>query len=118
MQPGGSPVSSPTLSWVGAGFHVVLLSHRPSLHNLRHSRLRQFCSAASRVLRRCSTPRLRSCTDYAFGFPCRSGGWLAPDADEVSRFSRVQFSDVLMALGLRRACKELAFASPTVWPSR
>ena len=36
-------------------------------------------------------------------FPCRSGGWLAPDAGEVSRFSRVQFLDVLMALGLRRA---------------
>jgi len=45
-------------------------------------------------------------------------GWLAPDASEVSRFSRVQFSDVLMALGLRRACEELAFASPPVWPSR
>lgn len=38
-----------------------------------------------------------------FGFPCRSGGWLAPDTGEVSRFSRVQFLDVLMALGLRRA---------------
>jgi hypothetical protein len=29
-------------------------------------------------------------------------GW-PPDAAEVSRFSRVQFLDVLMALGLRRA---------------
>jgi len=29
--------------------------------------------------------------------------WLIPDAGEVSRFSRVQFLDVLMALGLRRA---------------
>jgi hypothetical protein len=27
----------------------------------------------------------------------------APDASEVSRFSRVQFLDVRMALGLRRA---------------
>jgi len=36
-------------------------------------------------------------------FPCRSAGWLAPDAGEVSRFSRVQFLDVLLALGLRRA---------------
>jgi hypothetical protein len=26
----------------------------------------------------------RSCTDCAFGFPCRSGGWLAPDAGEAS----------------------------------
>jgi hypothetical protein len=29
--------------------------------------------------------------------------WLTPNAGEVSRFSRVQFLDVLMALGLRRA---------------
>src|SRR6266498_4317510 len=32
------------------------------------------------------------CTDCAFGFPCRSGCRLAPDADEVSRFSRVAVS--------------------------
>src|SRR5437764_1004752 len=49
--------------------------------------------------------------------PIRWAGW-PPDGSEVSRFSRVQFSDVLMALGLRRACVELAFASPAVWPSR
>jgi len=37
---------------------------------------------------------------------------------EVSRFSRVEFLDVLMALGLRRVWGELAIAFPTVWPSR
>lgn len=34
-------------------------------------------------------------------------GWLS-DAGEVSRFSRVQFLDVLMALGLRRVRGRLA----------
>lgn len=37
---------------------------------------------------------------------------------EVSRFSRVQFLDVLMALGLRRICRELALSFPPVLPSR
>jgi hypothetical protein len=41
-----------------------------------------------------------------------------PDADEVSRFSRVQFLDVRTALGLRRACRKLAMSFPPVWPSR
>ena len=41
--------------------------------------------------------------DCAFGFPDRSAGWLAPETGEVSRFSRAQFLDVRMALGLRRA---------------
>jgi hypothetical protein len=41
-----------------------------------------------------------------------------PDADEVSRFSRVQFLDVRMALGLRRAWGQLAIALPPVWLSR
>jgi hypothetical protein len=41
--------------------------------------------------------------DCAFGFPGRSAGWLAPETGEVSRFSRAQFLDVRMALGLRRA---------------
>src|ERR1041385_2043277 len=41
-----------------------------------------------------------------------------PDADEVSRFSRVQFLDVRMALGLRRACRKLTLSLPPVWPSR
>ena len=41
-----------------------------------------------------------------------------PDADEVSRFSRVQFLDVRMALGLRRAWGKLAISFPSVWPSR
>ena len=40
------------------------------------------------------------------------------DAGEVSRFSRVQFLDVRMALGLRRACRELAMSFPPMWPSR
>jgi hypothetical protein len=40
------------------------------------------------------------------------------DAGEVSRFSRVQFLDVRMALGLRRACRRLAISLPPVWPSR
>src|SRR5580692_2836567 len=46
--------------------------------------------------------------------------WLGrpPDGGEVSRFSRVQFLDVRMALGLRRASRKLAFAFPPVWPSR
>ena len=38
-----------------------------------------------------------------FWLPGPIGGWWAADASEVSRFSRVQFLDVLMALGLRRA---------------
>src|SRR6202035_3318568 len=41
-----------------------------------------------------------------------------PDADEVSRFSRVQFLDVRTALGLRRAWRKLAMSFPSVWPSR
>jgi hypothetical protein len=54
-----------------------------------------------------------------FGFPCRSGGPVRPrKPGEVSRFSRVQFLDVLMALGLRRICRELALAFPSVLPSR
>src|SRR5258708_7715791 len=40
------------------------------------------------------------------------------DAGEVSRFSRVQFLDVRLALGLRRACRRLAISFPPVWPSR
>ncbi len=75
MYPLGHPF--PTLSWLFVGFHV-LRSHRPSLHRLRRRCFHRLCSAASQVLRRCSTPSLRSCTDCAFGFPCRSGGWLAP----------------------------------------
>jgi hypothetical protein len=42
----------------------------------------------------------------------------APEAGEVSRFSRVQFLDVLMALGLRRICRKLALSFPSVLPSR
>jgi len=34
------------------------------------------------------------------------------DVGEVSRFSRVQFLDVRMALGLRRACGKLALSFP------
>jgi hypothetical protein len=65
-----------------------------------------------------TTPRLYTCPDCAFGIPDRSVDWLAPDTGEVSRFSRVQFLDVLMAPGLRRVQRELAIASPPVWPSR
>src|SRR3979411_283125 len=36
----------------------------------------------------------------------------------VSRFSRVQFLDVRLALGLRRAWQQLALTLPPVWPSR
>ena len=43
---------------------------------------------------------------------------VGPDTGQVSRFSRVQFLDVLMALGLRRACWQLALSLPTVLPSR
>lgn len=35
-----------------------------------------------------------------------------------SRFSRVQFLDVLMPLRLRRICPKLALAFLSVWPSR
>jgi hypothetical protein len=42
----------------------------------------------------------------------------APEAGEVSRFSRVQFLDVLLALGLRRICRKLALSFPSVLPSR
>ena len=49
--------------------------------------------------------------------PIRSPG-RPLDAGEVSRFSRVQFLDVRMALGLRRACRKLALSFPPVWPSR
>ena len=49
--------------------------------------------------------------------PIRLPGRL-PNAGEVSRFSRAQFLDVRMALGLRRACRSLALSSPPVWPSR
>jgi len=45
------------------------------------------CSAASSVLRPCSTPRWRSCPDCAFRFPDRSLVWLTWDTNEVSRFS-------------------------------
>jgi hypothetical protein len=40
------------------------------------------------------------------------------NAREVSRFSRVQFLDVRLALGLRRTCRGLAILSPPVLPSR
>ena len=49
--------------------------------------------------------------------PVQLPGWLL-DTGEVSRFSRVQFLDVRTALGLRRACRGLAFSPPSVWPSR
>ena len=42
------------------------------------SRFRESCSAASLVIRPCSTPHWRACTDCAFGFPCRSGGLVGP----------------------------------------
>jgi hypothetical protein len=49
MRPLHHPFQNPTLSWVGVGLHVVLLSHRPSLHHLRRLCLHRPCSAASRV---------------------------------------------------------------------
>src|SRR5262245_60438405 len=58
-------------------------------------------------------PRLRFWLSGPFPQPGRP-----LDAGEVSRFSRVQFLDVRMALGLRRTCGELALSLPTVWPSR
>src|SRR5262249_31447867 len=72
---------------------------------------------ASQVLCPSSTPRQRARPDCAFGFPARSTH-TSMDADEVSRFSRVQFLDVRMALGLRRAWRKLAVSLPPVWPSR
>ena len=79
---------------------------------------RESCSAASLVLRPCSTPHQRACTDCAFASRADPAAGWPPDAGEVSRFSRVQFSDVLLVLGLRRACERLALASSPVWPSR
>ena len=43
---------------------------------------------------------------------------LRRDTNEVSRFSRAQFLDVRMALGLRRVRRGLAMSSPAMWPSR
>jgi len=40
------------------------------------------------------------------------------DTNEVSRFSRVQFLDVRMALGLRRVRCGLALSPTAMWPSR
>src|SRR6266576_2979490 len=112
----GHPFS--TLCWLVVRLHDVLLGQGPSLRNLR--------LPLPRVLFGCfvgTTPLFDSSLACLHGLcfwlpvPIRWAGW-PPDASEVSRFSRVQFSDVLMALGLRRACVELALASPTVWPSR
>ena len=43
---------------------------------------------------------------------------VAPDASEVSRFSRVQFLDVRTAHGLRWACPGLAISSAAMLHSR
>ena len=58
------------------------------------------------------TPGLRFWLSVPIRWP------VAPDAGEVSRFSRVQFLDVRTALGLRRAWQQLALTLPPVWPSR
>ena len=108
----------PALCQACVGFHDVLLGHGPSLHHLR----RQDFPGLVRRLRRYYAPvRLLA------GVPARiallasrtgPGTGRPPDADEVSRFSRVQFLDVRTALGLRRAWRQLAFTLPPVWPSR
>src|SRR6266851_2550282 len=108
----------PALCQACVRFHDVLLGQGPSLHHLR----RQVFPGLVRQLRRYYAPvRLLA------GVPARiallasrtgPGTGRPPDADEVSRFSRVQFLDVRTALGLRRAWRQLAFALPPVWPSR
>jgi hypothetical protein len=57
-------------------------------------------------------PGLRLWLSGPFRFP------VGPAARQVSRFSRVQFLDVLLALGLRRAQPGLAFSTSLVLPSR
>ena len=64
-----------------------------------------------------SSPAFMHGLCFGLPMPFRPPG-SAPEAGEVSRFSRVQFLDVLMALGLRRICKELALSFPSVLPSR
>lgn len=76
--------------------------------------LHDSCSAASSVLRPCSTPRWRACPHYAFGFSGRSKAGFTLDTGEVSRFSRVQFLDVRAALGLRRVLQTLALLGASV----
>jgi hypothetical protein len=91
-----SPVSSPTLSWVGDGLHVVLLSQRPSLRNLRLPRLRESCRllrwyyASVRLLARVPAriALLASRASPAAGKPrmtARSLGSRAPRGHPVSR---------------------------------
>ena len=105
------------VGWVLGSMLFSLVTGLPSTTSAAYvstgivRRLRRYC-ADVRLLAR------RACTDCAFGFPCRPGGWYAPDAGEVSRFSRVQFLDVRLALGLRRAWQQLALTLPPVWPSR
>src|SRR6476646_10281358 len=116
MQSLGHPL--PALRRLSVRFHDVLLGHRPSLHHLRR-----------RVFPALFGSFAGSPPVFDSSLTCMPGlrFWLpgptrflvyAPGVGEVSRFSRVQFLDVRLALGLRRACRQLAFALPPVWPSR
>src|SRR5271165_5505939 len=80
------------------GSMFVLLSHRPSLHHLRRLRLRRLCSAASQLY---ADVRLLADVHARIVLWLPVPIWLpvGPDTGEVSRFSRVSFLDVLLALG-------------------
>ena len=64
------------VGWLLDCLMFSLVSGLPSATSA--SRFRESCSAASLVIRPCSTPHWRACTDCAFGFPCRSGGLVGP----------------------------------------
>src|SRR5260370_32284184 len=97
----------PALCQACVGFHDVLLGHGPSLHHLR----RQDFPGLVRWLRRYYAPvRLLAGVPARIALLAsrtgpRTGG--PPGADEVSRFSRVQFLDVRTSLVLRRAWRKL-----------
>src|SRR6185437_3202694 len=99
--------SFPALCRASARFHDVLLGHRPSLRRLRDRCPHRCCSTPSQVLCRCSTPRQRTCPDYAFGFPGRSvAGWLRTPARSLGSracnfLASVWLSDYAGSLGTR-----------------
>ena len=111
-----APVFSGTVSSTGPCLEISLARPLPSTSSATCLAVK-LCSDASQVLWSGSTPRWRARPACAFGFPIRSTA-TPMDACEVSRFSRVQFLDVRMALGLRRAWRKLAMPFPPVWPSR
>src|SRR6266576_6018467 len=113
----GHPFS--TLCWLVVRLPDVLLGQGPSLRNLRLPPFGESCSAASLVLRPCSTPHWRSCTDCAFGFPCRSGGLVGPRMPARSPGSRAcSFPTCSWLLDYAGPAWNSRWRPPTVWPSR